>query len=198
MAVCDTCAVDCVASTPDSRGVKLSDLFNCCLNAAYEVARYREAVIAGYKSWRDPAAVCADIFAEYFWKADVLRTSPVDIRLGLLRVGGRLPLAHSTDSEYTAESPFLLMAVQRSAVGSQATKVAREPWGPIRLGCAAHMKLEHLLGAEVSSMGRALAYFRKVAKEVDVAMARALHHESEYICDDGRISFAPNLPTVRE
>ena len=52
-----------------------------------------------------------------------------------------------------------------------------------RLSRAPHMKYKSLFSNGAQSMGRALEYFRRVAKQTDSASARAAAAEREFICD---------------
>lgn len=55
------------------------------------------------------------------------------------------------------------------------------------------MKFEDLLGTSADSAGRAPSYFRKVAKETDNDLVRALRILfAKIICVAIRILFAPN------
>ena len=56
---------------------------------------------------------------------------------------------------------------------------------------APHMKYKFLLPTGAHSMGRALEHLRRVAKQTDDALARAVAAEREFICESIRASFAP-------
>ena len=79
---------------------------------------------------------------------------------------------------------------------SRAERVALKSLGRCDLGPAPHMKYGLLLGPNVTSMGRAITYFRKVVKESDDPLARALAKEREYFRDRLRVLFAPHVPLV--
>ena len=69
---------------------------------------------------------------------------------------------------------LLLMGTQVRGTGSHAWGAAIDSLGRDRLGRANHLKFQDLLGLCVDFMGRALAHFRKVAKETDIDLVRAL------------------------
>ena len=73
-------------------------------------------------------------------------------------------------------------------------KWAAESVGRIRLSRAPHMEFKSPLAPTVAPRGRALVYFRLVAKEADNALAEALAGGREVFCEALRILFTPDAP----
>ena len=69
-----------------------------------------------------------------------------------------------------------------------------ESVGRSRLSRAPHMRYKYLLPTGAQSMGKALEYFRRVAKEADSSRVRAVASEREFICETMRILFSPSAP----
>ena len=61
----------------------------------------------------------------------------------------------------------------------------------IRLGCAPHMKRKYLLSNGAQLMDTALEHFRRVAKQTDSALVRAVACGREVTCGSMRIPFTP-------
>ena len=59
----------------------------------------------------------------------------------------------------------LLMVTQSGGAAPQVEHEALESLGRIHMSRAPHLKYDHLLGPVATSMGRALAYFRRVVEE---------------------------------
>ena len=59
------------------------------------------------------------------------------------------------------------------------------------------MMYKYLLGNGAQYMGRALGYFRRVAKEVDTTFVRAVAQEREFVRESLRISHIPRAPSGR-
>ena len=77
----------------------------------------------------------------------------------------------------------LSTTAQCSGSGAPSERVGVESVDRLRLNCAPHLKYKFLLPNAAHSMGRALEYFRRVAKQTDSASARAAAAEREFICD---------------
>ena len=90
---------------------------------------------------------------------------------------------------------MLLTTAQFSGAGTQAEKVAMESADRIRLSRAPHVKFKYLLPNGGQSMDKAPEYFRSVARQPDIALARAVACEREYICDSMRILVTPYAPS---
>ena len=89
------------------------------------------------------------------------------------------------------------MAAQTCGSGSLAELVALESVGRLRLSRAPHVEFKFLPGSGPSSIGRAVAYIRRVAKERGNFLAKALAQELEFTLEASRISCAPFFPRVR-
>ena len=166
-------------------------------------AKRRESVAGEYKSRRDPASVCRDIFSVCPWVTEVRRASPAELRAALVRVKKRLPPSSTSGIEdvlgHGGEVPsdgasLLLMAAQFSGSGTQAEKVALELADRIRLSRAPRMKYKYLLAGGARSMDKASEHFRRVARQSDGPLARAVASEREFICEAMRILFTPYAP----
>ena len=66
-----------------------------------------------------------------------------------------------------------------------------------RLSRAPCRKYNDVLGPSADSLGRAIAYFRKVVKEVDNDLVRTLAREREFLFDAPRIFFTPYAPLIK-
>ena len=75
--------------------------------------------------------------------------------------------------------------------------MATESVDRIRLSRAPHMKYKYLLGNGGRTMDKALEYFRRVAKQTDSPLARAVAYEREFICEVMRILPTPHAPPSR-
>ena len=70
-----------------------------------------------------------------------------------------------------------------------------ESVGRIRLRRAPRMKYKPFLPNCVQSMDKALEYFRRVAKQTDSPLVRAVASDREFIRETMRISFTPYAPS---
>ena len=89
------------------------------------------------------------------------------------------------------------MAAQSRGAAVRAKQLAAGTNDRIRLNRAPQMKSNHLLGSDVRGMGRALEYFRRVTRETDSVLARALASECGYICGAVLFLFTPRAPGVK-
>ena len=87
------------------------------------------------------------------------------------------------------------MTAQFSGPGTQVEKVAMEPVGGLRLSCASHMKYKYLLPNGAQYMDNASEYFRRVARETDSSLVRAVAFGREFFCEVVRILYAPYAPS---
>ena len=79
-------------------------------------------------------------------------------------------------------------------VTGRSPKWALESVGRIRLSRASHMEIKSPLAPMVAPRGRALEFFRLVAKETDNSFAESLAGGRELSCEALRILFAPDAP----
>ena len=166
--------------------------------------RQSTAIPSGeYKSRRDPASVCRDIFVVRPWMGELRRASRTDLRTALVRAKKHLPPSNSPGLEDVlgqgGEVPsdgtsLLLTTAQFSSAGAQAEKVAMESADRIRLSRAPHVTYKYLLSGGARSMEKALEYFRRVADQSDDPLVRAVASEREFICETMRIPFTPYAP----
>ena len=58
------------------------------------------------------------------------------------------------------------------------------------------MKYKHAFVPNVTPIGRAFSFFRKVVEESGDSLVRALAKEREFICDRSRVLLNPEVPPV--
>ena len=181
-------------------------IFRCHVCVALGTAKHRDKVVDEFKSRCDPTSICRDIFVVCPWMVRLRQASPGDIRSALRRVKKHLPPSNASGledvlgqgGEVPSESTsLLLMTAQMSGSGSQAEKVALESVDRLRLSRAPHMKYKYLLSGSVTTMDRALEYFRRVAKETDDELVRAVAQEREFVCEAMRVLFTPYAPSSK-
>ena len=98
-ALCDTCTDSGFAS---SIGLWIPNApvpFRRNICRASGAAKHRESVADEYKSRRDPASVCRDIFSACPWMTGVRRASPAELRAALVRVKKHLPPPNTSGVE---------------------------------------------------------------------------------------------------
>ena len=203
-ALCETCVENGYAATFGAWAPHAPLLFRCHVCIAMSSAQHRDKVLIEFKSRCDPTSICRDIFVVCPWMVRLRQASPGEVRSALRRVKKHLPPSNASGLEDVlgqgGEVPsegtsLLLMTAQMSGPGSQAEKVAMESVDRIRLSRAPHMKYKFLLSGNVNSMDKALEYFRRVAKETDDELVRAVAQEREFICDAMRVLFTPYAPS---
>ena len=91
---------------------------------------------------------------------------------------------------------LLSMTAQSCGSESRAGQGAMESMGRIHLKRAPHMKIKDLLGPQSPGVGRASASSRRVAKETDSGLVRALARWRECTCKAARILFSPYAPNI--
>ena len=175
--------------------------FRCNVCIALDAAKRCATFVGAYKVRRDPTSVRRGIFAAFLWVAGLCRVSPGELRSAWLRarrrqappsmsgLGGGLGQRCGVPSDSTS---LLLMTAQFSGAGAPSERVAMESVDRIRLSRAPYMKYKFLLPNGAQPMGRTLEYFRRVAKQTDSALARAVATEREFICDSIRAFYAPH------
>ena len=135
---------------------------------------------------------------------ELRRASPSELRSALLRVQKRLPPSNTSGLEDVlgqgGEAPpdgtsLLLTSAQFPGAGAQAARVAMESVGRTRPSSASRMKYKFLLSNGAGSMGKALEYFRRAAKQTDNPFARAVANEREFFWEAMRILFTPYAPS---
>ena len=89
---------------------------------------------------------------------------------------------------------LLLMTSQFSGPGAQAEKVAWESAGRIRLSRAPRIKYKHQLPNGVQSIYQAIEYLRRVAKQTDNSLVRAVACERDFFWGAMRILYARYAP----
>ena len=202
-AACDSCVDYGYDSSLDAWSPSESTTFRCNVSSALGATMYRDAVIDEYKTRRDPVSMCKDISAACPRMVELRRATPSEFRSALLRVKKHLAPANTSGLEDVlgqgSEVPpggtsLLSMPAQFSGAGTQAEKVAMEPVDRIRLSRAPHMKYKYLLPNGVRAMDKAWEHFRRVAKQTDSPLARAVANECEYICEARRILSTPYFP----
>ena len=97
--LCDTCTDSGFASPIGLWIPNASVPFRCNICRALGAAKHRESVVAEYKSRRDPASVCRDIFSACPWITGVRRASPAELRAALVRVKKHLPPPNTSGVE---------------------------------------------------------------------------------------------------
>ena len=205
-ALCESCVENGYASTFGVWAPHTPLSFRCNVCIALNSAQHRNMVLDEFKSRCDPTSICRDIFAVCPWMAHLRQAPPNEIRVALRRVKRHLPPSNSSGledvlgqgGEIPSESTsLLLMTAQFSGTGSQAEKVALESVDRLRLSRAPHMKYKYLLSGGVSSMDKALEYFRRVVKESNDVLVRSVAMEREFICEAMRVLFTPYAPSVK-
>ena len=205
-ALCETCVGNGYASTFGAWAPHAPLIFRCHVCIALSTAQHRDKVVVEFKSRCDPTSICRDIFVVCPWMVQLRQATPGEIRSALRRVKKHLPPSNASGledvlgqgGEVPSESTsLLLMTAQMSGSGSQAEKVALESVDRLRLSRAPHMKFKFLLSGNVTSMDKALEYFRRVAKETDEELVRAVALEREFICEAMRVLFTPYAPSSK-
>ena len=205
-ALCESCVENGYAPTFGAWAPHAPLTFRCNVCIALLSAQHRNTVLDEFKSRCDPTSICRDIFVVCPWMVPLRQASPNEIRAALRRVKRHLPPSNSSGLEDvlgqggdvpSESTSLLLMTAQFSGVGSQAEKVALESVDRLRLSRAPHMKFKYLLSGGVSSMDKALEYFRRVAKETDDTLVRAVAKEREFICEAMRVLFTPYAPSIK-
>ena len=205
-ALCESCVENGYAPTFGVWAPNAPLQFRCNVCIALNSAQHRNMVLDEFKSRCDPTSICRDIFVVCPWMVHLRQASPNDIRVALRRVKRHLPPSNSSGLEDVlgqgGEIPsegtsLLLMTAQFSGTGSQAEKVALESVDRLRLSRAPHMKYKYLLAGGVTSMDKALEYFRRVIKESDDVLVRSIAMEREFICEAMRVLFTPYAPSVK-
>ena len=168
-----------------------------------DAAKRRESVAEEYKNRCDSASACRDIATACPWMVELRRATPPDLRTAPARVRKRLPppnisgledvLGHGGEAPSDSAS-LLLIPAQISGAGTRAEKVAMESVGRIRLSRAPHMKYKYPLSGGARTIGKALEYFRRVVKQSDDPLVRAVASEREFICEAMRTLVTPYAP----
>ena len=86
------------------------------------------------------------------------------------------------------------MTAQGSGAGVRAEKVAMKPVDRIRLSRAPHMQYNYLLPNGGQSTDKASEWFRRVAKQTESPLARAVANAREYCCGAMRLLLTPFAP----
>ena len=89
------------------------------------------------------------------------------------------------------------MAARTRGEGYRAERVAMESIDRTRLNRAPHMTFKHSLDPDAEGVGRALEYFRRVAKATNDVLVRASANERGYFCAAACIHFTPYAPNVK-
>ena len=130
--------------------------------------------MSDYKSRSGPVAARNEMATVFPRLIAIRRASGVRLRWGVPRMAKRFPPANISGlgdilvqggKVPPGGTSSLLTVAQSGGAAPQVEHEALESLGRTRMSRAPHLKYDHLLGPVATSMGRALAYFRRVMKE---------------------------------